>query len=81
MTSFKLNNIMSEFWIYFQIGLRHVLDIKAYDHVLFLIVLTVPYAFKDWKRVWKIELIEKFNPVWRDLHGEIDVVATLVEIK
>ncbi len=42
---------MSEFWIYFEIGLRHVLDIKAYDHVLFLIALTVPYAFKDWKRV------------------------------
>ncbi len=42
---------MSEFWIYFQIGLRHVLDIKAYDHVLFLIAMTVPYAFKDWKRL------------------------------
>ncbi len=42
---------MSEFWIYLEIGLRHVLDIKAYDHVLFLMALTVPYAFKDWKRV------------------------------
>jgi len=42
---------MSEFWIYFNTGLRHVLDINAYDHVLFLIALTVPYAFKDWKRV------------------------------
>jgi|SRR6218665_3169034 len=42
---------MSEFWIYLEIGLRHVLDIKGYDHVLFLIALTVPYAFKDWKRI------------------------------
>jgi len=42
---------MSEFWIYFEIGLRHVLDLSAYDHVLFLIALTVPYAFKDWKRL------------------------------
>ncbi|KLT68071.1 MULTISPECIES: HupE/UreJ family protein [Flavobacterium] len=42
---------MSQFWIYFQIGLKHVLDIHAYDHVLFLIALTVPYAFKDWKRI------------------------------
>ncbi|RED24527.1 HupE/UreJ protein [Flavobacterium cutihirudinis] len=42
---------MSEFWIYFQIGLKHVLDINAYDHVLFLIALTVPYSFKDWKRI------------------------------
>jgi hypothetical protein len=42
---------MSEFWIYFQIGLKHVLDINAYDHVLFLIALTIPYLFKDWKRI------------------------------
>lgn len=42
---------MSEFMIYFKIGLNHVLDINGYDHVLFLIALTVPYAFKDWKRV------------------------------
>ena len=42
---------MSEFMLYFKIGLNHVLDIDGYDHVLFLIALTVPYAFKDWKRV------------------------------
>ena len=43
--------IMSEFWIYFNIGLKHVLNINAYDHVLFLIALTIPYAFKDWRRL------------------------------
>lgn len=42
---------MSEFLIYFNIGLKHVLDINAYDHVLFLLALTVPYDFKDWKRI------------------------------
>lgn len=42
---------MSEFLIYLKIGLHHVLDIHGYDHVLFLIALTVPYAFRDWKRL------------------------------
>jgi hypothetical protein len=28
-----------------------VLDINGYDHVLFLMLLAVPYVFKDWKRV------------------------------
>lgn len=41
---------MSQFWIYFQIGLKHVLDFNAYDHVLFLMALAVPFSFKDWKR-------------------------------
>lgn len=42
---------MSDFWIYFQIGLKHVLNIYAYDHVLFLVALAVPFTFKDWQRI------------------------------
>ena len=26
---------------------------------------------KEWKRAWKLELIEKGNPTWRDLYDEI----------
>ncbi|WP_027138251.1 HupE/UreJ family protein [Gaetbulibacter saemankumensis] len=43
--------MLENFWFNVEYGINHVLDIKAYDHVLFLIVLTVPYMFKDWKRV------------------------------
>jgi putative endonuclease len=28
-------------------------------------------AIKGWKRAWKLELIEKGNPTWQDLHEEI----------
>jgi putative endonuclease len=35
---------------------------------------------KDWQRAWKVRLIEEMNPGWRDLHDEIDVLATLVEV-
>ena len=28
-------------------------------------------AIKAWKRVWKLELIEKTNPRWRDLYEEL----------
>lgn len=28
-------------------------------------------CIKKWKRVWKIKLIEEFNPLWKDLYGEI----------
>ncbi len=43
--------MFQNFWFNVEYGINHVLDINAYDHVLFLIVLTVPYVFKDWKRV------------------------------
>lgn len=26
---------------------------------------------KEWKRAWKLELIEKINPTWKDLYGEL----------
>jgi hypothetical protein len=42
---------MSDFWIYFEVGMRHVLNLFSYDHVLFLIALSVPYVFKDWKKI------------------------------
>lgn len=42
---------MSDFWLYFNLGLHHVLDWKAYDHILFLIVLCAAYTFSSWKRL------------------------------
>lgn len=42
---------MTEFWIYFEKGFKHILDLFSYNPILFLIVLTVTYTFKDWKRV------------------------------
>nr|WP_321234600.1 HupE/UreJ family protein [uncultured Psychroserpens sp.] len=42
-----IDNFLSNF----QDGVYHVLHLNAYDHILFLIVLAVPYLFKDWKRV------------------------------
>lgn len=42
---------MSDFWLYFNLGLHHVLDWKAYDHILFLIVLCAAYNFSSWKKL------------------------------
>jgi putative endonuclease len=28
-------------------------------------------AIKEWRRDWKLQLIEKTNPAWRDLHFEL----------
>jgi putative endonuclease len=34
---------------------------------------------KKWYRKWKLELIEKLNPDWRDLHEEIDLNIRFME--
>lgn len=28
-------------------------------------------AIKKWNRAWKIEMIERFNPAWRDLYDDL----------
>ncbi|MGC1633572.1 MAG: HupE/UreJ family protein [Gelidibacter sp.] len=43
--------MLDNFWLNIQFGINHILNFKTYTHILFLLVLTVPYAFKDWKRI------------------------------
>jgi hypothetical protein len=43
--------MLNDFLSNMQYGMYHILDVNAYDHILFLIVLTIPYLFKDWKRI------------------------------
>jgi len=43
---------MNDFWLYFTLGFEHVLDWKAYDHVLFIVALCAAYSFTSWKRVF-----------------------------
>ncbi|TXK72738.1 HupE/UreJ family protein [Mesonia sp. HuA40] len=50
---------MNDFLIYFNLGLTHVLDWNAYDHVLFLSVLVAAFGFKDFKPV--IALVTLFT--------------------
>ena len=43
---------MSDFWLYLKLGLTHVLNWQAYDHIVFLIVLVAAYNFSNWKRIF-----------------------------
>ena len=73
---------MNDFIFYFKMGLFHVLDIKAYDHILFLIVLAVVYQFKQWKKVlWLITLFTIGHSITLALsaYGILNVRADLIE--
>tara|TARA_B100000927_G_scaffold205733_1_gene166971 strand:+ start:6942 stop:7493 length:552 start_codon:yes stop_codon:yes gene_type:complete len=38
---------------YFNLGVRHITDLEAYDHMLFLLALTLPFSFGQWKATLK----------------------------
>lgn len=73
---------MDAFFIYLNMGINHVLDIKGYDHVLFLLALISPYAFKDWKRI--LFLVSIFTvghtlALVLSVYNVVSVKASLIE--
>ena len=42
---------MSQFGIFLEVGVRHILNLQALDHLLFLLVLVAPYRLRDWRRL------------------------------
>jgi hypothetical protein len=42
---------MQDFRLYFGIGIEHILNLEALDHILFVSALCLRYLLKDWKKV------------------------------
>lgn len=75
--------MLENVWFNIQYGINHVLDINAYDHILFLIALTVPYVFKDWKRVFLLVTMFTLGHTLTlvlAVYNLINVKAALVEL-
>ncbi len=70
---------MSDFWLYVTLGLEHVLDWTAYDHVLFLIVLSASYTFSSWKRLVLLVTLFTVGQTLSLLLANYDVVAVKSE--
>ena len=43
--------MLESFIRYFESGLYHILNFDSYDHILFVIIISVPFTFKDWRRL------------------------------
>lgn len=73
---------MDNFILYFKMGLNHVLDFTAYDHILFLIVLAIVFSFHQLKKVlWLVTLFTIGHSVTLALsaYGIVTINAELIE--
>ncbi|MAO07941.1 MAG: HupE / UreJ protein [Alteromonas sp.] len=73
---------MSQFWLYFKLGLEHVLDWQAYDHILFIVALCAAYSWNRWKQL--LLLVSMFTlghtlSLFITHYGVLDVPPTWVE--
>lgn len=73
---------MSSFWIYVEIGLRHVLDSNAYDHILFLMALSATHTFKEWKKLLLLITIFTIGHTFAlvlSVYNVLNILESLVE--
>jgi hypothetical protein len=66
---------MSDFWLFLKLGLHHVLDWQAYDHILFLIVLVAAFNFSNWKRIFVLVSLFTVGHTLSLLLASYDVVS------
>ena len=41
----------SDIAVYVRLGLSHIADLSAYDHIVFLLALSGVYTFRDWRHI------------------------------
>lgn len=78
---------MDDFILYFKMGLTHVLDFSAYDHILFLIVLAVIFNNFQWRKViWLVTLFTLGHSVtlalsaYKVLEIRMDLIEFLIPL-
>lgn len=78
---------MSEFWLYFSLGLEHILDPRGYDHIMFVIALCALYVIQDWKKL--LLLVTAFTighsitlalATLRLIHVDSDLIEFLIPV-
>lgn len=78
---------MEDLILYFKMGFTHVLDLAAYDHILFLIVLAVVFTMKEWtKLLWLVSLFTLGHSItlalaaYKVLEFPIDIIEFLIPL-
>lgn len=73
---------MDDFMLYCKMGLNHVLDFSAYDHILFLIVLAVVFSYYELKKLlWLVTLFTLGHSITLALsaYGVLNISMGLIE--
>jgi hypothetical protein len=42
---------MSIFSLYLKLGFNHIVEYQAFDHILFIISLVIPYSIANWRKI------------------------------
>ncbi len=66
--------MLQSFLKFFELGLYHILNFDGHDHILFVIIVSVPFVFKDWKRLLIIISVFTLGHTLSLILGVYDIV-------
>lgn len=81
---------MNEFWIWFNIGLHHILDLSSIDHILFITLLVLTFPIANWSNLlWlvtaftvghsiSLALSSFFNLYFNQTHVELLIALSIL---
>ncbi|MFD0863010.1 HupE/UreJ family protein [Sungkyunkwania multivorans] len=82
-----MSNFLNDLFHNFKLGFFHVYSLGALDHILFVVVLCVPFLLRDWKRV--LVLVSTFTlghfislllGVYNVVNGSFELIEFLIPL-
>ncbi len=73
---------MNDFQLYFRLGLEHILNIGAIDHILFLTALIMVFKITEWRKLfWLVSLftIAHTTSLMLSVYGVLKIDGALIE--
>ena len=72
--------MLQSFLKFLELGLYHILNFDGYDHILFVIIVSVPFIFKDWKRLLILISVFTLGHTLSLILGVYDIVNLNVNV-
>jgi hypothetical protein len=83
---------MNEFTTYFNLGWKHITDLRGLDHILFVTALCLRYQFSDWRKLLilitaftighsitlalSVVNVIRYSPMWIEFLIPVTIVVT-----
>ena len=72
--------MLQSFLKFLELGLYHILNFDGYDHILFVIIVSVPFIFKYWKRLLILISVFTLGHTLSLILGVYDIVNLNVNV-
>ena len=72
--------MFDSFLKFVKLGTDHIVNFNDYDHILFVIIFSIPFMFKDWKRLLVLITLFTLGHTLSLMLGAYDIVDLIINV-